>query len=357
MERDQQLMNIHAKVVGLIDSCGRFAVALVLKASGSTPQKAGVRAAVEANGKVWGTIGGGIVEAETQRRAVEACESGRPVVFDFHLDNAYARDAGAICGGSMRILIDPATAKDRACYAQAAEALQQRKRGVLLTTVRTGVELEVTVKWYPEEAIPSDADFPGAKAISSCLARETAKLFLDDSPDPHASVEVLVEPVVPQPLVMIVGGGHIGQALALQAVLVGFDVTVVDDRPEFTNPDLFPEGVKTRCGDIPKEVAAFPIDKNTYIVIVNRGHKHDAETLEACIHSRAAYIGMIGSQRKVELVRKNFVESGIATQEEFDRVFAPIGLDIGAITVPEIAMSIAAQLIAVRRKGDDKVPR
>ena len=350
-------MNVHAKAVELIDTSRRFATALVLKVTGSTPQKVGARAAVEATGKIWGTIGGGIVEAETQRRAVEACESGRPVVVDFHLDNAYARDAGAICGGSMRILVDPTAAKERACYAQAAEALQDRKRGVLLTTVRTGAELEVSVKWYPEEAIPSDAGFPGADAIRSCLARETPKLLVQDSQDPDVSMEVLVEPVVPQPLLMIVGGGHIGQALALQAVLIGFDVTVIDDRPEFTNLDLFPEGVKTRCGDITKEVAAFPIDKDTYIVIVNRGHKHDAETLEACIHSPAAYIGMIGSKRKVELVRKNLLESGIATQEEFDRVFAPIGLDIGAITVPEIAMSIAAQLIAVRRKGDHKVPR
>jgi xanthine dehydrogenase accessory factor len=354
MGRDQQLMNTYEKVVELIDTSCRFAAALVVKASGSTPQKVGVRAAVEATGKVWGTIGGGIVEAETQRRAVEACESGRPAVFDLHLDNTYAAAQGAICGGAMRILIDPTAAKDRACYAEAAEALQQRKRGVLLTTVRTGRETEVTVKWYSEEAIPTDADFPGSKAIRSCLVRETAELFVDDSPD--ASTEALVEPVVPKPLLLIAGGGHIGQALALQAVLIGFDVTVIDDRPEFTTPALFPAGVTTRCSDIKKEVSATPIDKNTYIVLVTRGHRQDAEALEACIHSPAAYIGMIGSKRKVELVRKNFLESGIATQEEFDRVQAPIGVHIGAITVPEIAMSIAAQLIAVRRKSDDEVP-
>jgi len=94
-----------------------------------------------------------------------------------------------------------------------------------------------------------------------------------------------------------------------------------------------------------------PIASDTYIVIVTRGHKLDAEALEACIHTPAAYIGMIGSKRKVALIRENFIESGIVTKEEFDRIFTPIGLDIGAVTVPEIAASITAELIAVRRKG------
>ena len=86
-------------------------------------------------------------------------------------------------------------------------------------------------------------------------------------------------------------------------------------------------------------------------MVVTRGHKHDAEALEACIHRPAAYIGMIGSKRKVALMRKDFIETGLATEAEFNRVFAPIGLDIGAVTVPEIAASVTAQLIAVRRKG------
>jgi xanthine dehydrogenase accessory factor len=276
-------------------------------------------------------------------------------VFDFHLDDDYTRDTGAICGGSMRILIDPTAVKDRESYAQAAESLEVRERGVLLTTVRAAAETAVTVEWYPEEDIPPEVGFPGAEAVRLCLARERPALFVDDS-QPDETVEVLVEPVIPEPVLLIVGGGHVGQALARQAVLIGFDVTVVDDRPEFTNPALFPEGVGTLCGNVPKKVAAFHIAEDTYIVVVTRGHKHDAEALEACIHSRAAYIGMIGSKRKVTLIREKFLESGIATEEEFGRVFAPIGLDIGAVTVGEIATSIAAQLVAVRRKGRDHTP-
>jgi xanthine dehydrogenase accessory factor len=141
--------------------------------------------------------------------------------------------------------------------------------------------------------------------------------------------------------------------LAHQAVLIGFDVTVIDDRPEFTDPTLFPNEVTTRCGDIAQLIADSPIDRSTYVVIVTRGHQRDQEVLEACIHAPSAYLGMIGSKRKVAMVRDRLVRLGTLTEAEFDRVFTPIGLDIGGVTVSEIAVSIAAELIAVRRRGHD----
>ena len=351
MKKNYRPTEIHRKVVEFTEGGREFAVALVLKAEGSTPREAGAKAVIDEGGIIWGTVGGGKVEAECQRRAIEACKTKRPVIFDFYLEGAGATDDAPICGGTMRILIDPTAAEDRAAHAQAADALQRRERGVLLTVMRTAAEAEVAAQWFPEKGIPLDAAFPGSEAIRSCLARETPQLFVEDSASSAARLEVFVEPVIPKPLLLIVGGGHIGQALAIQATLIGFDVVVMDDRPEFTNPALFPDGVKTLCGDIAREVASFPIAEDTYIVIVTRGHKHDADALRDCIHSPAAYIGMIGSRRKVGLIRKDFIETGVATEEEFNRVFAPIGLDIGSVTVPEIATSIAAQLIAVRRKG------
>lgn len=346
-------MDIHRKVVEFIDSGVSFAAAVVLRADGSTPQKAGARALIDAAGRIFGTVGGGLVEAEARRRAIEACRSKRPDVFDFNLDDAHATDGGPICGGSMRILIDPTAAKDRACHAQATDALRQRRRGVLLTSVHSAPPPEVTtMRWFAEDEIPADAGFPGADAVRCCLAGETPRLFVRDSASSEGGSEVLVEPVVPKPRLLIVGGGHVGQALARQAVPVGFDVTVLDDRPEFADRDLFPEGVTVRRGDVPTEIAEFPVAEDTYVVLVTRGHKHDAAALAACIHAPAAYVGMIGSRRKVALVRESFIQSGLADEAQFDRVFAPIGLDIGAVTVPEIAASITAQLIAVRRKGD-----
>lgn len=350
MDRTRGPIDIYEKIVEFIDNGHSFAVTLVLRAEGSTPREAGVRAVIDRAGKIWGTVGGGIVEAEAQRLAVKACQSQGPIVFDLQLQGATSTDNAPICGGMMRILIDPIAAKNRACYAQVAEAIRQRQRGVMLTTARSGTYTEVACQWFPQGAIPSDAPFPGAQNIRTCLAREVTQLFTEGAQEPSIHTEVLVEPVIPKPLLLIAGGGHIGQALALQGSLVGFDVTVIDERPEFTDPALFPEGTITRCGDMAEQITAVIAD-DTYVVIVTRGHKLDAKVLEACIHTRAAYIGMIGSKRKVTLMRQHFIESGLATEKEFNRVFTPIGLDIGAVTVPEIATSITAELIAVRRRG------
>jgi xanthine dehydrogenase accessory factor len=343
-------MDIYEKIVGFIDEGRTFTVALVLKTEGSTPREAGVRAVIDETGRIWGTIGGGIVEAEAQRLAVEACRSNRPIIFDQQLHGEKSTDETPICGGMMRILVDPTVAKNRACYVQVAKAIRHRQRGVILTTVHGAAPIEVEYRWLAQDAIPPDVTFPGVQNIRSCLDREVIQLFTKSSNEPDIFTEVLVEPVIPKPLLLIAGGGHVGQALAAQASLVGFDVTVIDERLEFTDPALFPEGTRTCCGDIAEQVAAL-IEDDTYVVIVTRGHKLDANVLEACIHSRTVYIGMIGSKRKVALMRRHFIESGLASAEEFDRVFTPIGLDIGAVTVPEIAASITAELIAVRRKG------
>jgi len=187
-----------------------------------------------------------------------------------------------------------------------------------------------------------------ADDMRKCMEKERVQLVERD-----ATHEVLIEPVISRPVLLIAGGGHVGQAVAAQAIAVGFDVIVMDDRREFTRGDLFAEGVATRCGDVVDEIGKFDISDDTYIVIVTRGHQHDIDALRACIHSPAGYIGMIGSERKVSMIRKRFIESNVATAEEFDRVYAPIGVDIGALTVPEIATSIVAQLVAVRRRGDD----
>jgi len=341
--------DIHQVIAELAGRGDRLAVALVLGAEGSTPVGVGAKAVIEANGVIRGTVGGGAVEAEAQRRAREAIATSRPRVFDFLLHGHAAADAQPICGGRMRLLVDPTAGQHRHAYAAAAAARARRERGALLTRVRSGDPCEVAVEFLREDAIPPEASFPGAEAVRAVLKSEEPELFVGER---H---EVLVEPLIPRPVLVIVGGGHVGQALAAQADLVGFEVVVMDDRPEFTRPELFPAGATTCCGPVAERLAEFPLAHDTYVVIVTRGHQHDAETLAACLRRPAAYVGMIGSRRKVALMRDEFVKSGRATPEEFGRVYAPIGLDIGAATVPEIATSIVAQLVAVRRTG--RAPR
>lgn len=352
------MVDVFAKAIAWLDANRRFVSAVVLDTDGSTPQVTGARALIDASGEIWGTLGGGFAEAEAQRHAAEVCRANRPIVLDIDMRHDYTRDGGAICGGHMRILLSPADAEDRSIYATIAEARRRRERGALVTTIRAFPETRIDVQWVPESGAGNAPVFPGVESVRATLAQESARLFANDAAAPEDRIVALVEPIVPHPILLIAGGGHIGQSLAQLGSTLGFEVTVIDDRAEFCAAERFPKGVTTRCGDIAIETAAFRITRDVFIVLVTRGHKQDAEALEACIHSPAAYIGMIGSTRKVTMLRKSFLESGLATEAEFDRVYAPIGLDIGAVTVPEIAVSIAAQLVAVRRTGRaERMPR
>ncbi len=322
--------DVHRTILEAIDNGRKFALAVVMKSSGSVPREAGTKALIDESGTIQGTIGGGLLESEARRLAVESLQTNRPASFDFRFAGANAELNDPVCGGTMRVLIDPDTARNRAGYAAAAEAVRRRQRGFLLTAVDGDREApQVIVDWVQTDSPPST----GWRATK-----------VSDS-------EVLAEPVVPAARLLIAGGGHVGQALAQQASLVGFEVIVVEDRAEFVDPSRYPPDVTTRCGAFGEALAEFPIDRDTYVAIVGRGHPVDMKALVACIDSPAAYIGMMGSRRKVALVRKALLESGQATAGQFAQVYAPIGLSLGAETVPEIAASIVAQLVAVRRTG------
>ncbi|MBN1974229.1 MAG: XdhC family protein [Sedimentisphaerales bacterium] len=350
IKKNENSAEVFLKTKELIDSGENFAVALILKAEGSTPRKAGARAIITHSGRIYGTIGGGAVESETQSRAVESCKSKKPDIFDFELQGSEIEGDDPICGGKMRILIDPVTSKHKVIFNELTEVIKKREKGVLLTALYRSEDLKIIYKWFAEGFSGYDLEFPDRKKINLSLKNEQVELLARKKQESVLN-EVFVEPIIPRPLLVIAGGGHIGQALAVQANLVGFDTMVLDDRSEFTNPELFPNNTTTVCGNIAQELAKIPAEKDTYIVIVTRGHKDDAESLAACINRPFSYIGMIGSKRKNALICDNFIKSGLCSAEQFDKLFAPIGFNIGAVTVPEIATSITAELIAVRRKG------
>jgi xanthine dehydrogenase accessory factor len=329
--------DVQRTILEAIDEGRPFALAVVMKSSGSVPREAGTKALIDASGTIRGTIGGGLLEAEAQRLAIASLQSKQPSVFDFRFAGANAELNDPVCGGMMRVLVDPDVARNRAGYAAAAEAVRRRQRGMLLTVVNGDrAAPQVSVNWIAQDSLPPNND-DGWHALKG------------------RGADVLAEPVVPAARLLIAGGGHVGQALARQANLVGFEVIVIEDRAEFVDPARYLPDVTTRCGALSEVLAEFPIDEDTYIAIVGRGHRVDMQALTACLNSPAAYIGMMGSRRKVALVRKAFLESGQATAEQFARIYAPIGLNLGAETVPEIASSIVAQLVAVRRTG--RAPR
>jgi xanthine dehydrogenase accessory factor len=149
---------------------------------------------------------------------------------------------------------------------------------------------------------------------------------------------------------LIIGGGHIGKALGVIGRLCGFSVEVIDDRPEYANAERFPEADRITRGRFDEVLADYPVDANSYVVCVTRGHKHDEMSLRAVAGSPAAYVGMIGSKRRVAAVLKHLVEEG-ADPEAIARVHTPIGLDIGAETPEEIAVAIMGEIIMARRGG------
>lgn len=341
--------DILERIASLSREGASFAMMLLLRTEGSTPCSPGARAVVTKDGRCFGTVGGGQLEAESQRRACQALQTRLPQVFDFELQGETCTGSEPLCGGRARVLIDPTAADHLEAYALALGARKGSRPGLLLTRIRHTPTPQVTVQFaaHGEPAVfeepPDDATI---RRVLQC--EEPVLLESFSAPGPQGE-ELLVEPIVPRPRLVVVGGGHVGQAVALQAGLVEFDILVIDDRPEYTRPELFPPGTTTRCGDIADELKQIRIDAQTYIVIVTRGHHHDATALEVCLRRPAAYVGMIGSRRKVAMIRRDFLESGRATAEALDHVHAPVGLDIGALTVREIAVSIVAELIAVRR--------
>jgi xanthine dehydrogenase accessory factor len=163
-------------------------------------------------------------------------------------------------------------------------------------------------------------------------------------------LEVFIEPITTAPNLYIFGGGHVSLPLAKTAKLLGFRITVIDDRAEFASTERFPEAESVLAGDFTKTFPKLKIDKSGYIVIVTRGHQNDELVLEWAIGTPARYIGMIGSQTKVKTIYSHLLARGVS-QERLDSVHSPIGLEIGAQTPEEIAVSILAEIIKVRRSA------
>jgi xanthine dehydrogenase accessory factor len=186
----------------------------------------------------------------------------------------------------------------------------------------------------------------GSRLATIKLAEEGLDLGLR----PGDEVQIFLDRVMPAPTLLIVGAGHIAQPLCSIAKTLGFDVAVMDDRVSFANRERFPDADRIVVGYFTQELAHFPIHRSTYIIIVTRGHAYDEDSLRSVIGSDAAYIGMIGSTRKVRTVLENLAAAGIP-REQLDRVYSPIGLDIAAETPAEIAVSILAEIVNVRRRG------
>jgi len=344
--------SLYLELLSLIKKNRPAALATIIEARGSTPQTEGASALFSGEGLMSGTIGGGVVEAEVLRKAQGAVRRKKSGVFAFNLAHDASQEKGAICGGSLRILLETQPEKNEPAFRALLQSLRRRKPGVLATLIRkdpSKKSLDIGRLWTDPDIGPNALD----GTPFSGFEEEIRRAFLDRKPylSHQKSGMLYLEPHFPLPRLLVAGAGHIGQAVAHLGKLLDFEVTVIDDRPEYANRKRFPDADRIIVSDIGEAVRRFPISSDTYIVIVTRGHVRDGEALRACIKRQAGYIGMIGSRRKVDLMKEKFLRRGWAAPAAVGRIYSPIGISIGSKTVQEIAVSIAAELVSVRSRN------
>jgi xanthine dehydrogenase accessory factor len=261
-------MDIFEEITKLKREGKRGALATIVNVRGSIPSVVAAKMLVREDGSILGTVGGGCVESDVRKGAVEVMRDEKPKTFNFNLDQRPDDDTGLVCGGSL---------------------------------------------------------------------------------------QVFIEPVVPSPVLYIFGGGHIGLNVHKVATLAGFETIVSDDRELYANRERFPDAQEIHAGEMDEIMSGLAPSDRSYIVIVTRGHRHDMNVLRWALDTPAQYIGMIGSGRKVLAVFQQLEAQGVSP-ESFKRVFAPIGLDVGAVTPEEIAISIVTELIAIRRHCSVALP-
>ncbi|MDR3623304.1 MAG: XdhC family protein [Paludisphaera borealis] len=322
----------------------------VVETRGSTPQKAGAIMAVDPDGGQVGTLGGGCVENEVKQNAVRQLGEEGVRLHSFVLDHDYAWADGLICGGKMVIATEAL---------KGAGALDYYRR--LHQAIETGEGFTEAVVVAPERVEDSS---PGRRflfdhdgkpltcrpggAFPDVLGERLAPLV--DRPRARVDQGVAWLPVLPRIRLVVVGAGHVGQAVGNLAAEADFDVWVVDDRSQYASRERFPKAQKFIVGPVEEVLKTLEVTRNTFVLIVTRGHGHDQEALFHMAPTPASYVGLIGSQRKIKMIFESLREMGIAA-DDLARVTAPVGLDIGSRTVPEIAVSIVAELIARRNLG------
>ncbi|MDX9788789.1 MAG: XdhC family protein [Desulfobacterales bacterium] len=327
-----------------------FVLATIIDQQGSAPRTAGTRMLITAACETVGTIGGGLLEAETMKAAAQMNEEAPARFLTFDLTHQDAANLEMICGGRVRVLLDYIQPDDdnRVLFTDWRDSLAKGRKAMLISIIcgdQTHIERIDHALLMSDQSVQARATLSAAfvEKLSAgiTIADHVQVLSLDER-------LVVVDPGrIAQPL-YIFGAGHVSRPTAHLAALVGFGVVVLDDRADFADPARFPDAVAVQTlSSFDGAFENLAVTADAYIVIVTRGHLHDRTVLAQALKTPAAYIGMIGSRRKRDTIYEQLLKDGF-TAADIARVHSPIGLTIGADTPEEIAVSIVAELIAVR---------
>lgn len=330
----------------------KIILARIIKQSGSVPRAAGTQCIVLEDGSIKGTIGGGLLEHQVIERAKECFQKEKSSVMHFELTGEEVAQTDMICGGVADVYLEtvfPQNAVAGEIFKRIDHLINEGRKGVLLTLISDGIR--------PEDEksrilIEEDGSTTGEIGIIPREDKKRLTKYLEIKTPKLTQIEkgkesVFVEPVRPYDVLYLFGAGHVSTFVASLASMVGFQVIVIDDRKDFANKERFntaDEIIVLPFSDAFKKII---ISSSSYIAIITRGHLHDLNVLREALKGPGRYIGMIGSRRKRGKIYQVLMDEGVS-EERLKQVHSPIGLDIGAETPEEIAISIVAEMIHVR---------
>lgn len=356
---------MYGQVKQLMEEGEILAIATIVSTLGSTPREVGAQMAVTASGEILGTIGGGCGEAEVIREAVQVIRSRKPTTVKVDLMDDIESDSPAVCGGILNVFVEPwwSDPGSSICGQLADELLHVKADGaaaVMATVINTNDCEAVTSgeKCFISDGALKAGNIRNEELLQAILKEAEVRLRREESrqvalslPGFDRKVEVFFQVIPALRKVIVVGAGHLAIPLVKFAKVLGFHITVIDDRVLYANRNRFPDADEVLVGDMAATLRGIAITPQTYIVLITRGHQFDEPCLREVIHSPAKYIGMIGSRRRIKACFIRFRDEEGIPEELLKRVYAPIGLDIKAESPEEIALAIIAEMVNVRKGG------
>jgi xanthine dehydrogenase accessory factor len=288
-------------------------------------------------------------------------QNGGPEFKDYYLNEDIAARDGLVCGGTMYFYLEPLreTEDFLSIGNEIVDAYDGGQPVSLATVVNApkanadqgGPALGAKLLLRVDGSVSGSLGNAELDAQAIEIAQKVADVGSGESFSTADGTEVFVEGFTTPPTLVMVGGGHVGKATADLAHSLGYRVYLVDDRPEFSNEERFPYADKTIVATYDKWSEQLELNVNTFVVVATRGHRYDDMALESALRTRARYIGLLGSRRKTIMIYRRLIQQGVAL-ERIKEVYAPVGLNIGALEPGELAVSIMSEIIMVRRGGD-----
>ncbi|MFQ6677469.1 MAG: XdhC family protein [Fidelibacterota bacterium] len=309
------------------------ALCTVMEWKGSVPRKDYPMMLVCKSGKIVGTIGGGTMEKNVIELAMSSLENNQTALESFDFTNDDLSKDGGLCGGTVKVAVEPYTEEVQSFW---SGLIDQNEGQAWLTTYHFKTK-EITRYALNSGQLPSNiqiAQLVKEKNNRTLLSNDAIRLF---------------RYVAPDPVLHIFGGGHVGKAVGELALFVDLNITVHDDRKSFVSKERFPNALSRSFEPITAIIEGGALQSSDMALVATRGHHHDLTLIRWLLNSKAGWIGLISSKRKWKLLYQGLEEEGF-TPKDLDRVQAPVGLDIHAQTVPEIAVSIIGEIINYLRK-------